>query len=129
MRVWARQTIDAPAEALWHLLTDTEQWPLWGPSIRRVEADERMIELGSKGRVITVVGLALPFEITEFEEGSSWTWQVAGLPATAHDVAPRGDRACRVGFGVPIPVAPYLATCKLALRRLEKIAEAEVVKR
>ena len=30
----------------------------------------------------TVLGLDVPFEVTEFDEGVRWTWNVAGVPAT-----------------------------------------------
>ena len=74
-----------------------------------------------------MLGLDVPFEITEFDEGVRWTWNVAGVSATDHTVAPLEPARCRVAFGVPWPTAPYLAVCRLALERLESMAEAKKV--
>ena len=52
-------------ERVWELLTDTSQWPLWGPTVRAVECPVRYICQGTSGRVRTPIGLWLPFRTTE----------------------------------------------------------------
>ena len=121
-KLWACREIDAPAEVLWHLLTDLERWPDWGPSVRSAALDGENLERGATGTVTTAVGIDLNFEITDHADGSSWAWKVAGIPATHHRVEPLGPNRCRVGFGVPWAATPYLAVCELALRRLEVMA-------
>lgn len=114
--------IDAPAEVAWALLTNLDCWPAWGPMVRRGELDAGRFEAGATGVVITVGGVRLPFEITAHDEGRRWAWNVAGVPATDHTVQALGPDRSRVGFGVPWPATPYLAICRVALRRIESIA-------
>jgi hypothetical protein len=111
-------------EAAWRVLTDLDAWPRWGPTVQRGElAEPGPLRLGSRGTVWAPLGVALPFEITEFDDGRAWAWKVAGVPATRHSVAPR-DGGCAVTFGVPIWAPPYLAVCALALPRIEALALA-----
>jgi hypothetical protein len=139
-RVWATRVIHAPAEVAWEILVDLDLWPVWGPSVRSVELDyeadpqspaasaadrdarPRMLEAGSRGRVLSAAGVRLPFEVTSFLPGRSWSWRVAGVRATDHRVVPLADESCRVGFGVGIAAAPYLAVCRVALSRIENLA-------
>lgn len=69
----------------------------------------------------TAVGVWVPFEITEFDEGRSWSWEVYGVPATDHRVEPIDEQRCRVGFGAPGVASPYLAVCAVALGRIDRI--------
>ncbi len=126
-KLWTHRDIEAPAEILWDLLIDPQQWPSWGPTVRGVELQSEQLELGSTGIVTTVVGVGLNFEVTDFDPGARWAWKVAGVPATDHTVEPLGADRCRVGFGVPWAAAPYLSVCQLALQRLERIATQERV--
>lgn len=128
-KLWVRRAIEAPPGAVWNLLTNLESWPQWGPSVRKVDLGGERLHLGAKGTITTVMGFRLPFEITEFDDGAHWAWKVAGVAATDHTVDPLGDNRCRVGFGVPVLAAPYLAVCRVALTRLESMAsekESEV---
>lgn len=120
-RIWTDRVIEAPATVLWDLLTDLEQWPAWGPSLRSAVLDGRF-EAGATGRLQPVVGPTLPFEITDVRPGAGWAWRVSGFDATDHRVEPVGDDRCCVGFGVPPYLAPYLVVCAVALRRLETMA-------
>jgi uncharacterized protein YndB with AHSA1/START domain len=125
--IWTWRAIDAPAAVVWRVLTDLDQWPAWGPTVRAAtlhrsdDADPGLMA-GARGTITTIVGVDLPFEITEVTEGRSWSWQVAGVPATSHAVEPVAAARCRAGFGVPLPAAPYLAVCAVALRRIERLA-------
>lgn len=115
----------APAAAAWELLTDTRRWPEWGPSVTNVESAERYIGPGASGRVQTIIGLWLPFRISEYVAGRRWSWEVAGIPATGHRVEALGPGHCRVVFEVPLLAAPYLAVCRLAAERIRRILEEE----
>ncbi|MCO8129078.1 SRPBCC family protein [Acidimicrobiia bacterium EGI L10123] len=118
--LWVERSIDATPAAAWELLTDTDRWPDWGPSITEAKLDgDRFLE-GSTGWVRTAVGVRLPFRITDFEEGVRWSWSVVGIPATSHRIRPDGS-GCRVGFGVPVVAAPYLVVCRIALARIEDL--------
>ena len=120
------RTIDAPAETLWRILTDTTLWPRWGTSIEEVRCTERIIGAGSMGTVkIAHLPLHLPFEVTVFDEDRLfWKWEVAGVEATSHQVKRPAGNPPQVIFGVPnLLYAPYLGICKLALTNIEAMAK------
>lgn len=121
MTLWVYRDIDAPAKAVWELLTNPDRWPEWGPTVRHADLVGPRVEPGAIGVVRTFLGVRLPFEITT-RDGMRWAWKIAGVPATDHMVEALAPDRCRVGFGVPWPAAPYLAVCRVALRRLESIA-------
>jgi hypothetical protein len=114
--------LPVPAAVAWDLLTDTESWPHWGPSVRAVQAPRRRIGPGMRGRVCTPLGIWLPFEVTHWQDGSAWSWRVAGIEATGHVVAPVGRHHCRVTFTVPSWAPFYLPVCRSALQRLRRLA-------
>jgi uncharacterized protein YndB with AHSA1/START domain len=122
--VWIHRDIAAPAHVVWQLLIDPAHWPGWGPSVRGARLHDGVMQLGSTGVVSTVLGVDLPFEVTTFEPGARWAWKVGGIPATDHTVTSIDPDHCRVGFGVPLPAAPYIAVCRSALARLEQAANA-----
>ena len=115
----------APASAAWKLLTDTSRWPEWGPSVSRVESADQYIGPGSTGRVQTIIGVWLPFRVTEFVAGQRWDWEVAGIPATVHRVESLGPDRCGVSFELPLLATPYLAVCRMAVQRISSILEQE----
>jgi uncharacterized protein YndB with AHSA1/START domain len=126
-KFWTHRDIDAPAEALWDLLTDPQRWADWGPTVVRAELRSEQFEEGATGIVTTFVGVDVNFEVTAYDDGVSWAWKIAGVTATDHTVEPLGADRCRVGFGVPWAAAPYLSVCQLALQRLEQIATQEKI--
>jgi hypothetical protein len=114
--------ITSSAAVAWQLLTDTHAWPQWGPSVRAVVAPARFITAGMRGRVQTTLGLWVPFEITDWEQGASWAWRVAGIPATGHRVTPVTANTCRVTFTIPNWAPFYVPVCRFAVRRLAALA-------
>jgi hypothetical protein len=115
--------IAAPPSVVWNVLVDLDVWPQWGPTVSGAWLDppHTRLELDATGTVRTVVGLAVPFVVTEFEPGRHWGWKVAGIPATHHRVEPSGNGA-RAGMSVPWWAAGYLSVCAIALRRIDVIA-------
>jgi uncharacterized protein YndB with AHSA1/START domain len=123
-RLAAVHDVAAPAATVWRLLTDVDCWPLWGPTVHSANTmDGGPLALGTRGSVETVAGVTLSFEITEFTEGSSWSWKVVGIPATDHSVTPTPG-GCRVRIAVPLLATPYLAVCQVAVGRIARLAVA-----
>lgn len=114
---------------IWDIITDTTKWPLWGPTVKGVQYPERFIHKGSKGRVLTVLNVWLPFDIVEYEHARFWTWKVASVRATGHRIRAVDGGYCDLWFDVPLLAAPYTLVCRLALGRignlLSDIREAE----
>lgn len=108
----------------WALLTDTHAWSQWGPSVRAVDAPQRFISAGTRGRVQTMPGLWLPFEITDWEEGRVWAWRVGGIPATGHRVTPVTASSCRVAFLIPRWAPFYVPVCRIALHRIASLVSS-----
>ena len=117
--------IAVPAATIWRLIVDTQTWPKWGPSVRAVDYPTRFIGPNGKGRVQTAVGLWLPFQITDWEEGRAWSWTVAGIPATGHRVHSINPNRCQLTFTVPSWAPFYVPVCATALRRLEALAASD----
>lgn len=118
-RLVVSRTIDAPADEAWELLIDTRRWPDWGPSVRAVDADRRVIDGETSGRLELPGGLWLPFEITSCVD-RRWTWEVARVPATGHFVEQR-ETGCRVGFELPVLASGYAPVCVRALEKIERL--------
>lgn len=120
--------VAAPSDLAWQELTELSNWPHWGPSVRaaRLEDGGDRVHAGARGSVRTPVGVWLPFRIDEWsDEGPrrSWSWHVAGVPATAHAVIDRGASGCRVEMGVPWVAPAYLSVVALALARIRRRVE------
>jgi hypothetical protein len=118
------QTIDAPATAVWRLITDTRVWPRWGPTVRAVDCRDRYIRVGSTGRVQTPIGLWLPFAVERFEPENYWDWRVGGVAATGHRVEPSGPQRCELTFSVPCWAFGYGVVCRAALNRIARLLSA-----
>jgi hypothetical protein len=113
--------LDATTSQVWHLITDTQTWPLWGPSIKEVDSPERFIRQGLKGRIRTPLGLWMPFAIGAVVPERYWDWQVCGVPATGHRLEPRDSNRCKLSFTVPAWAAFYGWVCRLALSRIARL--------
>lgn len=113
--------MEAPADVVWHLITDTRTWPSWGPSVLAVDTPERYIRAGLAGRIRTPIGLWLPFTIETFRQYRYWDWRVGGLAATGHHVEAIEEDRCRLDFTVPIWAFGYGIVCRLALNRIQRL--------
>ena len=121
-----RQILDAPAAAVWHLITDTQAWPRWGPTVRAVDCPERFIQADLKGRIETPAGIWLPFAIERFEPPQYWDWRVGGISATGHRVKPVDPQRCELAFSVPVWAVGYGMVCRAALKRIERLLASEL---
>jgi hypothetical protein len=118
------RTCDVAWPHAWAALARYEHWPSWGPSITDVDPPAGEVGVGDRGRVRTPVGGWLPFEVTAVDPGRRWDWRVAGVPATGHRVDALGATRSRIVIEVPWWAAPYVVVCRVALARLEEVAEA-----
>lgn len=128
MRPTLGTDVSAPAERAWHELVELGCWPHWGPSVRSARLDDGTGRLhdGATGSVQTSVGLWLPFEVDGWRDDGpvwSWSWRVAGVPATTHAVTTLGPTRCRVEMSVPLWAPAYLGVIALALPRVKRRAE------
>lgn len=118
-RAFSKQ-LDAPGDRVWRLITDTRTWQRWGPSVRAVDCDDRFIHAGSSGRILTPIGIWVPFTVETFDPWRYWDWRVGGLAATGHRVKPLGPNRCRLTFTVPAWAFGYGLVCRLALLRIDR---------
>lgn len=120
-RISIGKLYNASPSSVWNVITDTVQWPRWGPTVKRVELAERFIRKGSRGRVLTAIGVWLPFEIVEYEHTWFWSWKVASLKATGHRIQTTASGDCSLWFDIPIMAAAYTPVCRMALDRIENL--------
>jgi uncharacterized protein YndB with AHSA1/START domain len=123
-RLVVDRVVGADAETVWTVLTDTEQWPEWGPSVTAVRSRDRYVEAGSRGEVQVAGGPWVPFEVETCAD-YRWTWRVAQIPATGHAVTPLGDDRSRVAFEIPLLAGGYAVVCRRALDRIASVAERD----
>lgn len=121
-RIVICREIQALPKTVWDIITDTQVWPIWGPSLMNADCDDRYIKLGSRGRVQTVFLFRLSFIITEFRPFEFWNWRVGRLQATGHHLVRTSDSSCKLCFDMGLWAFFYLPVCWLALLRIEKIA-------
>jgi len=121
-RIWICRDMAAPPETVWAILTDSQLWSRWGPSVFAVDCQDRYIRLGSKGRVQTLFSVWLPFTVSEFRHLDFWSWRIGSYGATGHTLIRPTNPSSTLCFDVPWWAAPYLPLCWLALIRIEKIA-------
>ena len=105
--------------SVWGLITDTFQWPRWGPTVKSVQCSDRFIRQGSRGQVLTPFGIRLPFVVTEYEHARFWSWEVASLKATGHRLQAIESGGCYLWFDMPLITLPYAVICRMALNHIE----------
>jgi hypothetical protein len=123
-RIKVSRTIQATPEEVWDMLTDTECWTEWGPTVKAVRSETRYIQTGSTGYVKTVFGFWAPFVITEWAHRQYWSWHVFNIRATGHRIEMIDSGCCRLIFEVPLWAAPYAVICQIAVARIARILKA-----
>ncbi len=121
--------VRSPVEAAWTVFTDIRLWSEWGPSISGVEIEgpDFRVSPGMRGRVRTIFGVTLPFEIDHVEPGRSWGWRVGGVRATGHEVEPEGPEASWITFTMPLWAFAYIPVCLWAARRIAALARRRLL--
>ncbi|MDY7106937.1 MAG: SRPBCC family protein [Actinomycetota bacterium] len=105
--------VAASASRLWDVLADVERLPELTPSMASVEhLGEGELGVGSRVRIDQPKLAAMTWEITEWDPGRGFTWEMssAGVRVRAsHVVTPTGPASCRLtltmsqrGFLVPL---------------------------
>jgi uncharacterized membrane protein len=88
--------IDAPADLVWNVFSDVERWPEWTASVTSLEAlDGSGLAVGKRFEIKQPRLPKLVWQVTELDEGRSWTWEQrspGGRTVAVHEVHPVGDR-------------------------------------
>jgi uncharacterized membrane protein len=78
--------IQAPADRIWALLTDVENWPDWTDSMKQIDRlDTGPLRVGSTARVRQPAGRPMVWTVTELVPDSNFTWTASqpGMTMTA----------------------------------------------
>ena len=88
--------IDAPASLVWDVFSDVERWPEWTASVTTLKAlDGPGLAVGKRFEIKQPRLPKLVWEVTELDEGRSWTWEQrspGGRTIAVHEVHPDGGR-------------------------------------
>lgn len=87
--------IEAPSADVWAAIVDVEAWPAWATQFRRLERLEASpLAVGSRVRVAPKGMPSAVWQVTEYEEGLSFTWAASLFPGVrltgGHTVAADG---------------------------------------
>jgi hypothetical protein len=119
------RVINASQIKVWEILIDTQLWPVWGPSVHKVESPKRYLDIGLRGRVKTAALIWVNFEITAFVTQQYWHWKIAGIPATGHRLYSLDENRSVLVFELPVIAFPYALICKKALQRIDRLASKQ----
>jgi carbon monoxide dehydrogenase subunit G len=127
-------TIAAPPERVWAMVIDVEQWPARIPTVDAVERlDPGPLAVGSRTRLQQPRLPTAVWTVTEFADGSSYTWASTspGVTVTAtHVVEPHADGSrltLAVTVSGPLSWIGWVLTRSLTWRYVE--TEAAAIKR
>lgn len=99
MKASATIDIDAPAEHVWAVISDVENWPVWTPSVRSLRRlDPGPLRVGARQRIKQPRLPTTIWTVTELIEGELFTWTATGpgmSTSARHRIepTPTGSRA------------------------------------
>lgn len=67
-------TTDASSDRVWQLWTDVTTWKDWDKGLKDAKIDEPFA-LGAKGQILPLSGPSSRFEVVEYVEGQSYTFE------------------------------------------------------
>lgn len=113
MRIEHRIDIEAPAEKVWELTTDVEQWPELTASVTSIERlDRGPLALGSQARIKQPAQSAKVWTVTELRPSERFAWSTRwlGMRMTGtHDLAAAdGTTVNTLGVELEGALAPLL---------------------
>ncbi len=123
--------IDSPPAPVAEVLFDVARWPEWTPTIAEVERlDDGPFGVGSRTRVRQPRLPKAEWEVTEVQDGRSFTWVARGpglRTVARHEVVPDGDGS-RVTLSIeqagPMGTVAALVWRGLTQRYIELEAES-----
>jgi uncharacterized membrane protein len=126
--------INAPAEKVFAVLCDVENWPQWTSSMTRVRRlDRGPLSMGSTARVEQPKLLPATWQVTEFDANRNFTWttRMPGLEMKAgHWVQPQGNGShVKLTFQFDGFVAPLISRFYAALIEKYMTAESQGLKK
>ena len=96
--------IAAPAERVWEVLTDVEQWPEWTETVTSVKRlDEGPLRPGSRARINQPKIPETEYVVTQLDPVRAFTWVASGPGVTTtarHDVEALAGGRSRVKLAV-----------------------------
>jgi hypothetical protein len=126
--------IDAPAAAVWAVISDVERWPEWTASISSVQRSRTgPLTVGEKVVVRQPRLPTLTYTVTGVDDGRSFTWEagnVASRGGGEHVLTPRVAGGCTATLRLTQrgPVAPLVGALLDGLTRRYLRMEAEGLK-
>ena len=89
-------SIEAPASIVWDIYADAERWPEWTASVTSAVAlDGPGVAVGKRFEIKQPRFPKLVWEVTDVDEGRSWTWvqrSPGGTTVATHEVVPQGEQ-------------------------------------
>jgi uncharacterized membrane protein len=128
MRITDEADIGAPAEVVWRLTEDIENWPATTPTVTRVERlDAGPLGAGSRARVEQPGLPAKVWTVTRFEHGSHFEWETAiyGVRFTGRHHLEATSNGCRNTLVLDLTGRGARLLGSLAGRKLRKSLATE----